>query len=200
MGKSKRRENDFYPTPAWATQELLKHVDVKGVVFEPCAGDGAIADVLAESADNLIKSDLDASFGYTKDWHPKDATTERFWAYWAKWDEWTEEEDYRVDWTVTNPPFSNTATILKQAYAHSNVGVAFLLRLSFLEPCNGRVDFLTENPPTKLIVLPRISFTGDGKTDNVTCAWMVWIKPGYEHLAKDNEPIKVIPRRVSNVN
>jgi hypothetical protein len=48
-----------------------------------------------------------------------------------------------------------------------------LLRLSYLEPCNNRAEFLSVNPPS-LIVLPRISFTGDGKTDNVTCAWFVW--------------------------
>ncbi|GIW59453.1 MAG: hypothetical protein KatS3mg087_0519 [Patescibacteria group bacterium] len=117
---SKRRENDFYPTPAWATQELLNHVNIKGVVFEPCAGDGAIADVLAKSADDLIKSDLDTKYGYTKDWHPRNATTDCFWEYWSKWDEWTEEDAfYRVDWTVTNPPFTDAATILKQAYTHS---------------------------------------------------------------------------------
>lgn len=188
-----RRENDFYPTPAWATQELLKHVDVKGVVFEPCAGDGAIADVLSNNKIILLKSDLDPKYKYTEAWQPSDATTKEFWNYWHEWME-IDFEQPGIDWVVTNPPFSDAATILKQAYAHSNVGVAFLLRLSFLEPCNGRVDFLTENPPVKLIVLPRISFTGDGKTDNVTCAWMVWVKPGYEHLAKNNEPIKVIPR------
>ena len=39
-----------------------------------------------------------------------------------------------------------------------------------------RGAWLNEHPPTTLIVLPRISFTGNGKTDSVTCAWMVWEK------------------------
>jgi hypothetical protein len=48
--------------------------------------------------------------------------------------------------------------------------------MSYLEPVENRGVWLNEHPPTTLIVLPRISFTGDGKTDNVTCAWMVWRK------------------------
>lgn len=53
-----------------------------------------------------------------------------------------------------------------------------LLRVSFLEPCNDRAEFLAAHPP-RLFVLPRISFTGDGKTDNVTCAWYVWDKEAF---------------------
>jgi hypothetical protein len=51
-----------------------------------------------------------------------------------------------------------------------------LLRLSFLEPTRERGPWLAANPPDLVIVLPRISFTGDGKTDSVTCAWMIWDK------------------------
>ena len=52
--------------------------------------------------------------------------------------------------------------------------MAFLLRLSFLEPTLTRREFLRANPPKRVIVLPRISFTGDGRTDSVTCAWLIW--------------------------
>jgi hypothetical protein len=51
-----------------------------------------------------------------------------------------------------------------------------LLRLSYLEPTEDRGAWLNSHPPTDLIVLPRISFTGNGKTDSVTCAWIVWRK------------------------
>ena len=40
--------------------------------------------------------------------------------------------------------------------------------------CEGRGAWLAAYPPTTLIVLPRISFTGDGNTDSATCAWFVW--------------------------
>lgn len=81
-----------------------------------------------------------------------------------------------ADWIVSNPPFSAAALIVPLAVAHANLGVAMLLRLSFLEPVENRVAFLEQHPPTDFIVLPRISFTGDGKTDSVTCAWMIWDK------------------------
>jgi hypothetical protein len=47
--------------------------------------------------------------------------------------------------------------------------------------------WLAEHPPTKLIVLPRISFTGDGKTDSVTCAWYVWERG--EHV----QSLEIVP-------
>ena len=56
------------------------------------------------------------------------------------------------------------------------VGVAFLLRLSFVEPTNERGDWLEKNPPTGRITLPRYSFTGDGRSDSVTAEWMIWHK------------------------
>jgi len=50
------------------------------------------------------------------------------------------------------------------------------LRLSYLEPCQNRAQWLADHPLTKLIVLPRISFNGSGKTDSCTTAWMIWDK------------------------
>jgi hypothetical protein len=38
-----RRAGDFYPTPAWVTQCLLDTLPLRGVVWEPCAGQGAMA-------------------------------------------------------------------------------------------------------------------------------------------------------------
>lgn len=46
--------------------------------------------------------------------------------------------------------------------------------MDFYETSAEAVDALAAHPPTQLIVLPRHSFTGDGKTDRVTCAWMIW--------------------------
>jgi hypothetical protein len=54
MGKHgrgyRRVERDFYPTPAWVTEALLEHVDLRGrVVWEPAAGQGHIAEPLKAS-------------------------------------------------------------------------------------------------------------------------------------------------------
>jgi hypothetical protein len=54
-----------------------------------------------------------------------------------------------------------------------------MLRLSFKEPTehkNPRGPFLETNPLTRELVMPRYSFTGDGKTDSITTAWMIWAK------------------------
>lgn len=159
-----RRKNDFYPTPEWATRELVSRVTVSGLISEPCAGDFAIVRVLADQPKCfVISSDIDrgregcSTYG--------DATDIRFWCALG-----------RTDWVITNPPFNQAAQIVPLAYEHATFGIAMLLRLSYLEPVEDRGAWLSEHPPTKLIVLPRISFTNDGKTDSVTCAWMVWEK------------------------
>jgi hypothetical protein len=145
---------EFYPTGKKAVDILLKNVNLSGVIFECCSGDGHISKYL----NNPIINDLYKG-GF-------DAKNHLYW----------NEMNPKPDWTVTNPPFSQAINILYNAHHYSILGVAFLLRLTFLEPTKDRVRFLTEKPPNKLIILPRYSFTNDGKTDSVTCAWMIWDK------------------------
>ena len=157
-----RHKNDFYPTPGWATEMLLHQMDIplKETILEPCTGRGAISNVLKVRGYGVLTNDIDSSFDGLN--HHMDAVT----CIYA----------LSPDWTITNPPFNDAFRILEAAYEHSQYGVAFLLRLSFLEPTYERQNFLMVHPPTQLIVLPRISFTGDGKTDSVTAAWMIWEK------------------------
>lgn len=163
-----RRKNDFYETNAYAVIELLRQVPIRGVLFECCAGKGAISLPLREYFPTypILTNDKDVSLPAG---HHFDASKSENWERFVFPNE-------TIDWTITNPPFSTAFKILVNAYDHSKLGVAFLLRLSFLEPTYQRQDWLDEHPPDKLIVLPRFSFTGDGKTDSVTCAWMVWDK------------------------
>lgn len=59
-----RRAHDFYPTPDWVTRALLKHVTLRGAVWEPCCGDGAMARVLERGGHKVVASDLvDRGFG-----------------------------------------------------------------------------------------------------------------------------------------
>lgn len=162
-----RRENDFYPTPEFATRELLKRVKIGGNVLECCCGDGAISRVLPEGElpSTIFRNDIDVTL--PADFH-EDVSFEEAWHQIGK--------KTGFDWIVTNPPFNRANDIVPLAFEFAEVGIAMLLRLSFLEPTEDRGAWLNKYPPTKLIVLPRISFTGDGKTDSVTCAWMVWKK------------------------
>jgi predicted RNA methylase len=59
-----REPNDFYPTPDWVTRALLKHVTLRGAVWEPCCGDGAMARVLERAGHKVVATDLvDRGFG-----------------------------------------------------------------------------------------------------------------------------------------
>lgn len=157
-----RRPFDAYFTPASAVETLLKYAPIYGRVLEPTSGDGAIARPLIDHGCEVITNDLNPAMPALMH---GDATDP---AWWTKGN--------GIPWVVGNPPFNRAAEIVKLAHEHAHIGVAMLLRLSFLEPCDNRAEFLAEHPPNCLIVLPRISFTGDGKTDSVTCAWMVWNK------------------------
>jgi hypothetical protein len=59
-----RKGRDFYATPAWVTEALLRHVRFRGPVWEPCCGDGAMSSVLAEHGYDVVSTDLvDRGFG-----------------------------------------------------------------------------------------------------------------------------------------
>lgn len=155
-----RRKLDAYLTPEWATEELLHRVALSGDILECCAGQGDMAKVIALArVGEVYCNDLDPQTLWPNHWDATDPNK------WVKW-----------DWVVTNPPFNVAPQIVPLAYEHARVGIAMLLRMSYLEPVENRGAWLNAHPPSDLIVLPRISFTGDGKTDNVTCAWMVWRK------------------------
>lgn len=173
----KRRKNDFYPSQAWAVEQLLAHAPVSGNVLEPCSGENDIVNVLRQHSNirNVITNDVDET--RPAETHLDAANRELY--------DGTAEH---VDWIVTNPPFSKGFPILHQAYTHAREGVAFLLRLSFIEPTLERGPWLAMNPPTTTIVLPRYSFTRDGKTDSVTCAWFVWNK------YSDTQRLIIVPR------
>ncbi len=58
-----REARDFYATPAWVTERLLDHVTLRGAVWEPCCGDGAMARVLEGHGYQVVASDI-ADRGY----------------------------------------------------------------------------------------------------------------------------------------
>jgi hypothetical protein len=165
-----RRANDFYPTPAWATDLLLQQAGLCGdLCAELCCGNNDITRQLRASGrfSRVLTNDLDKT---------RDSDTHYDAARRMTYSRYADLGWAMPCWVVTNPPFNAAAQIVPLAYDFATIGIAMLLRLSFLEPVEDRGAWLNEHPPTSMIVLPRISFTGDGKTDSVTCAWMVWEK------------------------
>jgi hypothetical protein len=59
-----RERRDFYATPDWVTEALLQHVSLRGPVWEPCCGNGAMSTVLTANRYEVISSDIaDRGFG-----------------------------------------------------------------------------------------------------------------------------------------
>lgn len=59
-----REGRDFYATPSWVTEALLRHVSFRGPIWEPCCGDGAMSTVLASHGYEVTSSDIaDRGFG-----------------------------------------------------------------------------------------------------------------------------------------
>src|SRR3954469_14969020 len=60
-----RQKQNFYATPAWVTEALLRSVHLpKGRIWEPCCGDGAMARVLESHGYPVVATDLvDRGYG-----------------------------------------------------------------------------------------------------------------------------------------
>jgi hypothetical protein len=59
-----RQEQNFYPTPAWVTEALLRTVRLPKGIWEPCCGDGAMARVLESHGHHVVGTDLvDRGYG-----------------------------------------------------------------------------------------------------------------------------------------
>ena len=158
-----RNALDFYETPAWQTEALLRfQPDISGVILDPCAGTGAIARVLESAGHPVVTADLNPEHGPQE---VSDASTAALYTQVGP-----------VDWVVTNPPYRMPVCfeIVAQAVAHARVGVAMLLRLSFREPTRVRGPWLAAHPVSRLLTLPRTSYTQNGKSDSVTTEWCVW--------------------------
>lgn len=155
---------DFYETPRKITQVLLKHnPTIQGNVLEPCCGQGAISSYLINQGFDVSATDIKHGCEY-------DATQLNYW----------KKLSVKPDWIITNPPFTDAPEILKYSLEHSRVGVAMLLRLSFLEPCKNRAKLLQNYGDNLMQIIPlnpRVKFNPEDKgTDNVTVAWFVWNK------------------------
>jgi hypothetical protein len=162
---SRRRPYDFYETPAAVTDALLAVLPLEpgARVYEPCVGDGAIVRRLPAGC-QVQTNDRDRARAADT---THDATLPAAWALTPA-----------PAWVITNPPFSAAFPIAVRACGVATAGVALLVRLSFLEPTRERGAWLAAHPPDLVRVLPRPSFTGDGRTDAVTVAWLVWYAAG----------------------
>lgn len=159
-----KHAHEFYETPPHYVTQLLQSVPIKGHIFEPCNGGGAISRYFTEREDCATwTNDIDPSRKATWHFDACDFQQNPSFAF----------NPSVFNWIITNPPFSLALPILQNALRWAP-NVAFLLRVSFFEPTVQREGFLVAHPPNHIIYLPRTSFTGDGKSDSATCCWAMW--------------------------
>ena len=90
-----RKPRDFYSTPAWVTEELMKNVALPPVVLEPACGDGAISRVLtAAGVHRVVCTDIEP--GPSVDAITSDFLTVGY---------GITDDDREIGGIVTNPPF-----------------------------------------------------------------------------------------------
>ncbi len=53
-----RKGRDFYATPVWVIEALLRHVSFRGPVWEPCCGDGAMSTLPAAHRYEVVSTDI----------------------------------------------------------------------------------------------------------------------------------------------
>ena len=172
--KLPRIDNDYYRTYPELVDVLLREIagtphEITGQVLEPTVGDGVIANFF----NGCITNDLHPH----PDWSPDfqmDATDPLFWQ--------VLQEQGGFDWAVGNPPWAKdvVSQIVQQAYSTANRGVAFLLRLSYLEPTEDRGDWHLANVDQLRFVIPvnprPLWRTDTNNTEAVTCCWFFWDK------------------------
>lgn len=153
---------DFFPTPAWATEALIDNERFDGDIWECACGNGAMSEVLAQTGNSIISSDLyDRGYGETG---VDFLNTTR-----------------KASNIVTNPPFNSAEGFVAIGLEAAANKFALLLRLAFLEGGNRQRTIFSKAPPARVWVFSeRITFYPEGaeqKGSGTTAyAWFVWDK------------------------
>lgn len=169
---SERIAADNYPTPGWCVRRLLEAVELpSGYWLEPCAGEGAIVDVLRERQ-------WGGAWGCNELWacelRPECEERLKSKADRVLIHDFTDVDGWpMISAAISNPPFGIAERIIKTALAlPGSPVVAMLLRLNFLEG-QARADWLRVQPPDVYVLPERPSFA-----HKVSCAHEVTGRTG----------------------
>jgi hypothetical protein len=149
-------KNNNYDTPYSMTEQLLKQEKFQGLIFEPCAGNGAIVNVLLQHGYDVFSHDLKNNKDYLKNF-------------------------YTYDNVITNPPYGNiTDDIIIHAKKHTRYKIAMLLRTNYLSGYKRYRKGIFNNL-VRVYVFTRMAdlrckLRPDGKytTAGIVYAWFVW--------------------------
>jgi hypothetical protein len=162
---------DFFPTPPPATRALFRHVlpalgiETIGKVWEPACGQGHMAAVIAEFAQEpVIASDV-FDYGYGT----------------APHDFLHDDPLTKPSLVVTNPPFSIACEFTLRALELATDGVAMLVRTQWIEGVGRYQKLFKDRPPTVFAPfverMPMVKERWDPDASTATAyAWFVWCK------------------------
>lgn len=175
---------DFFPTPPFATRALCEDVLIRRLgglghalksqsVWDPCAGEGHMAEVLREYFGQLYASDVhDYGKGYAVGSFVGQGLD-------------IARHPGKPDWIIFNSPFNLAEEFLERAIAEAKVGVAALLRTVFIET-DARYSFYQRHPLTLFAPFAeRVAMTkGVWDPDASTATSYSWFV-----FCKDAEPL-----------
>lgn len=161
-GVSAERRLDFYPTPPELTWALLNNWRPESrTVWEPCCGDGALAEVLVQAGLRVISTDI------THRGYKGQILTTDFLA----------EPRRRADCIITNPPFNQALAFLKKAVELEVPEFAFLSKIEFWT-VGRNARFFAEHPPALVMpIVGRVDFQRRGNPV-MNFQWTVWRRDG----------------------
>ncbi len=155
-----RELNDFYPTPPFVVNELLKREEFNGNIWECACGEGDISKVLEFNNYDVISSDLiDRGYGDQLDFL---------------------ESNITVDNIITNPPFKLALDFVLKSKKLGRKKIAMFLKTVWLESESRYEMFQDKEFPLKTVYQfsKRVTLYKEGiKMKNsgmISYAWFVW--------------------------
>lgn len=155
-----RETDDFYPTPSYAVDELLKREVFSGNIWECACGEGDISDVFINNGFDVISTDLiSRGYGEQLDFL---------------------QSNLVADNIVTNPPYKLALDFVLKAKKQSRSKIAMFLKTVWLES-EIRYDMFQDTEfPLKTVYQfsKRVTlYKGGVKMKNsgmIAYAWYVW--------------------------
>jgi len=158
-----RPKNDFYPTPEYVTEAILKKEFYRGEIWECACGEGHISRVLLKHNYSVLSTDLiDRGYG-------------------VGGIDFLNTEVLECPNVFTNPPFKLAEKFVEHAvYDLQCESLTLFAKLAFLEGYN-RTKLLMKTPLKNIYVFrKRVTLTRNGErlrnSGMIAFAWYVWRK------------------------
>lgn len=157
-----REEDDYYPTPAYVVEELLKREVFTGNIWECACGQGDMSEVFINSGFDVISTDLiKRGYGEQLDFL---------------------KSNLFADNIITNPPYKSALDFVLKAKKQCRNKIAMFLKTVWLESDKRFNMFQDKDFPLKTVYQfsKRVTlYKGGVKMKNsgmIAYAWYVWDK------------------------